>query len=409
MYQLPIVERKIVAKDTVEVVFDIRGRTCDFHPGQYISITLPDLIIQDEKGSHRDFSIASSPNNKKTLSIAFRISQSGFKQTLMHAPIGTKVDTECCYGAFTLSDESSRPLVFIAGGIGITPFLSFIRFAAEEKLPHTILLIYGNHDIETAAYLSELESLEKENPNFSMKKQFGPITKKLIEETVGTKVDPMWHIVGSPAMVRGVKSILSEMGVSRESIRFEEFPGYGKRAEDADNREGASAVAKRAIASEEGEAMLQALNKTAIVSETDLDGIITYVNDKFCEISKYGREELIGQNHRIIKSGSHPAAFYEELWKTISSGRVWRGEIRNKAKDGSYYWVESSIAPIFGKDGKITKYIAARFPITEKKKIEENLNAQIQEYEKMNALMIGRELKMVELKKRIAELEKGRT
>lgn len=405
MYQLPIIEKKMIAKDTMEVVFGMDGQSCDFKPGQYLSVVLPKLVFDDQKGNRRDFSIASSPNNKKSVSIAFRVSQSGFKQTLISLPLGTKVSVDCCYGVLTMPDSPSRPLVFIAGGIGITPFMSAIRYAAEEKLPHKISLIYGNRDPESAAYLKELEALEKENKNFYMKKEFGPITKDFIREVAEKLLSPLWHIVGSPSMVRGVKSILAEMGISGENIRFEEFPGYGKRAGDVDNMEGAGAVTRRAIASEESEAVLQALNKTAIVSETNLDGTITYTNDKFCEISKYKREELIGQNHRMLKSGFHSPEFYEDLWKTISSGKVWRGEIKNKAKDDSFYWVDASIAPIFAKDGKIAKYIAVRFPITEKKKFEENLKERMEESENMNKLMVGRELKMAELKEKLAQTE----
>lgn len=406
MRQLPIIERKIVAKDTIEVVFDISGQKCDFRPGQYLSIVIPKLLYPDPKGNRRDFSIASSPNNKKTLSIAFRVSQSGFKQTLMGLPIGTKVSVDCCYGVLALPEDSSRPLIFIAGGIGITPFLSSIRYAAEEKLPHKIILIYGNRDVESAAYLKELEVLEKKNPNFKMEKQLGPITGEFIKKTIGAEVRPLWYIVGSSGMVRGVKIILSGMNIPGENIRFEEFPGYGKRIGDKDNTEPPMSHSLASLwKSDDYESLLNTIGKMALIAETDTDGTIVYANDKFCEISKYSLDELIGQNHRILKSGFHPPALYEDLWKTISSGLVWRGEIKNKAKDGSFYWVDASIAPIFGKDGKIVKYIAVRFPITENKNFEEAVSAKAEELENMNKLMVGRELKMVELKEKLAQAE----
>lgn len=117
--------------------------------------------------------------------------------------------------------------------------------------------------------------------------------------------------------------------------------------------------------------MMRVLGRVAIVSETDASGNIIYVNDKFVEISKYGEEELIGQNSRILKSDIHSPSLYEDMWREISAGFAWRGEIKNKAKDGSYYWVDSSIVPIFDKDDKIVKYIAIQFPITDKKEIEE--------------------------------------
>ncbi|GEM_PF-2190338 len=116
-----------------------------------------------------------------------------------------------------------------------------------------------------------------------------------------------------------------------------------------------------------------ALNEAAIVSETDREGIITYANNRFCEISGYSREELIGQNHNLINSGHHSPSFFADMWATIYRGKVWKGEIKNKRKDGSFYWVDSTIAPIFDTDSKIVKYIAIRVDITELKEAEERL------------------------------------
>lgn len=124
------------------------------------------------------------------------------------------------------------------------------------------------------------------------------------------------------------------------------------------------------------ESYQEIMDDFAIVAKTDVHGTITYVNDLFCEISKFSREELIGQNHRIVNSGCHPKDFWKNIWGLITSGKSWRGEICNKAKDGSLYWVDTFISPLFDEEHHLEGFMAIRVDVTEQKKIEASLEME---------------------------------
>ncbi len=135
-----------------------------------------------------------------------------------------------------------------------------------------------------------------------------------------------------------------------------------------------------------------ALNSSSIVVITDLSGTITYVNDKFCEISKYSKQELLGQNQRIVNSGYHPKEFWVGMWRTIIKGHVWTDEIKNKAKDGSIYWVNTTIVPFLDDAGKPYKFMAIRADITERKLIDQQILSSIVSHQEKDREVFSEDL-----------------
>ncbi|MDE1925008.1 MAG: response regulator [Patescibacteria group bacterium] len=381
--QLPISKRREIARGVAEVTFEFDGNAFDFEPGQYVRIVLSELKAPDARGASRDFSIASLPNGKNIV-IVFRSDSkklSGFKQTLLSLPIGEKVTVLGPHGTLTLPSVPSIPLIFIAGGIGITAFASKIQYALANEQNRRITLLWSTSHPTQEPFLSELRQLaRKHKKNFTFLEIFGgrietKVLKKYVRKSDGEH--PLWQLAGPPDMVVSVRAMLADLKVKDVDISYEEYEGYGSspKPHHVDSAIASIKNLDKAahLSAPPFEGLLEVLDKTAIVSKTDADGTIVFVNDKFVEVSKYSREELIGQNHRILKSGHHPAEFYRELWHAISSGHIWRGEIKNRAKDGSYYWVDTSIAPIMGENGAPERYVSVRFVITDKKKAEEEL------------------------------------
>lgn len=210
-----------------------------FKAGQFLDMTLPDPPETDAEGNTRTFSIASAPH-EDTIMVATRMRDTAFKRVLKTMPLGTTVKIEGPSGDLTLHDNGERPAVFLAGGIGITPFRSIVFWAARERLPHRMFLFYSNRRPEDAPFLEELQALEKENPNYSliatmteMKKSHRPwqgestvINKDMLSKYLKSSPPPIYYIAGPPGMVKGVHAMLNQAGVKDADVRAEEFAGY---------------------------------------------------------------------------------------------------------------------------------------------------------------------------------------
>ena len=230
--------RKEVAERTIAFRFE-KPSGWTFKAGQFIDMTLLDPAETDSEGNTRGFSIASGPH-EETLMVATRMRDTAFKRVLKNIPIGTAVKIEGPSGDLTLPNNSKRAVVFLAGGIGITPFRSMLVRAAKEKLPHRIFLFYSNRRPEDAPFLEELQILKRENPNYKliasmteMEKshrhwngETGLINQEMLARHLKSAGARIYFIAGPPAMVKGLHEMLNEAGMDDDDIHTEEFAGY---------------------------------------------------------------------------------------------------------------------------------------------------------------------------------------
>ena len=230
--------RQEIAEGTMAFHFE-KPPGWTFEAGQSIDITLLAPSETDAEGNTRTFTIASAPYEKSVM-VATRIRDTAFKRVLRVMPVGTAVQMEGPAGDLTLHRDAARTAVFLSGGIGITPFRSIAFAAAKEHLPHRIFLFYSNRRPEDAAFLAELQTLAKENPNYKliasmtgMEKSHRPwhgetgmINKEMLARYLKDASSPVYYIAGPPGMVKGLHMMINKSGVDERDIRTEEFSGY---------------------------------------------------------------------------------------------------------------------------------------------------------------------------------------
>ena len=238
-FTVALKDKKLVSKGTKAFIFD-KSQSFQYAAGQHVRMTLIDPLKTDEKGNSRFLSMASSPTENR-LEFAMRMSNSTFKQTLDEMPIGSKVLIEKLvkspHGSFALPNDSSRPIVFLVGGIGIVPAFSIIKDATQRKLPHKIFLFYSNRTSIDAPYLSQLEKLTRLNPNFKLiatmtqadqgwKGETGYIDSSMLSKYLPSLDSPIYYIAGLTKMVRAMKALLKTIRVKESNIKAEEFSGF---------------------------------------------------------------------------------------------------------------------------------------------------------------------------------------
>jgi ferredoxin-NADP reductase len=237
-YQIGLKNRTDVAERTIAVHFK-KSAGFEFKAGQYVDVTLLNPPQMDSQGALRTFSIASAPY-EDDLVVATRVRESAFKKLFAALPPGSELKLEGPMGSFTLHKNPANAAVFLAGGIGITPFRSIVRQATKEKLPHQLYLFYSNRRPEDAPFLDELQDLSESNAHFifipsmtemekskvSWNGERGFIDREILVKHFCDLNGPIYYVAGPPAMVAAMREMLTKAGISEDDIRTEEFGGY---------------------------------------------------------------------------------------------------------------------------------------------------------------------------------------
>jgi PAS domain S-box-containing protein len=259
-----------------------------------------------------------------------------------------------------------------------------------EALPTCILIVPLLHNEEVVgaieiASFTEFEQYEQEFVSKLAETIAGSVSNvKVSERTKKLLHDSREQEESLRAQEEEIRQNMEEMQATQEEM--ERAQRAMKHALDTANEKEQEALRLQEEFEQEKNKIqaefntqLSIINATAIVSRTDLQGNITYVNDMFCEVAQYTREELIGKPHNIVRHDDMPPAAFEDLWRTISSGKIWTGQVKNKKKDGSYYWVQATISPILGENGKPIEYMAVRYLITDMMEQQMVLNQTLEE------------------------------
>jgi ferredoxin-NADP reductase len=232
-YQMTLVDRQRIARDTMAFWFDTNGARYEFRAGQHA-----DFVFGTASDNSHTFSLASSPRDREAIMIAMRMRQTPFKTALRAADLGTKFTVSRPRGSFTLHRDITRPAVFLAGGIGIAPIRSILQSATQERLPHKLYLFYSNREAADAAFMDELQSMAVQNPNFTLvltvtghktlawPYEKGHITCEMLTHYLLGLNGPVYYTAGPSGMVTGMTDLLVSSGVSPDDMRTEEFGDY---------------------------------------------------------------------------------------------------------------------------------------------------------------------------------------
>ena len=230
-------ERRPESADGMSFIFDLGGQPFEYLPGQYTFYELDELAFPDERGKRRHFTISSSPTEKGVIMFTTRLRGSGFKETLRQAPYGYELSVDAAEGSFVLPRGETRRHIFIAGGIGVTPYRSILRNAADTKTPINAQMLHLSRTPADIIFRRELEEIARQIPTFSYVSVFedpdegwkgerGVLTEALIRRYVAEPAKSLFWLSGSPEAVKAFKTLVRQVEVPEDSIRTDDFTGY---------------------------------------------------------------------------------------------------------------------------------------------------------------------------------------
>lgn len=394
VFDSKFLDKKEVGEGIFEVILEI-SEDFEFKPGQYVWVVLPELKYDDKKGERRAFSIISPNAEGGKIAVLFRRSESGYKKTFLGLKPGSELQVLGPFGsAYVVDVRLDKKINLIAGGVGVAPFLSLLRGHKSDFVGKNFRLIYVNSSDEMVAYLDELSEISKKT-GMIFNHFTGGVNDKIFDMQGVDFSKDFFFVCGPKGFVDTAYDILNRKGAGKERVHFEQYypdPDGNLREEDFMQIDGVKNV------------MLQAVKDSKNhVIVTDANGVIIFANKTAQKNTGFSFDEMRGQTPRLW-GGLMSVDFYHGLWNQKHASEGFDGELVNRRKNGEIYHVIAHISPIVNESDLVIGYIGTEEDITERLKLQNELQAKVEELEKFSDLTMGREIRMIELKDEVDTL-----
>ena len=361
-----VLKRTKVAENTIELRLKLE-EPFEFVPGQYVWLELQELLFPDPKGERRAMSITNLPNEEGEIVLLMRVSKSGFKRTIIKLKKGDEIFIHGPFGSsFLLPEDETVPLICVAGGTGISPFISLLRATIQEKRKTPFTILYADVSKKRIVFEDELRNAEKEQTNCKCIFSFENMQWKDFE-SIPNLQEATFFISGPKLFVYYVNTLLLENGIFKHQLIFEaEYPTseFSKPLQSAFlslEREDSNNL--QSLFNKESILMRAVEDSAEHVVVTDHEGRVVYANKQAEKLTGFSFEEMKVNTPRLW-GGLMSTDFYKQLWKLKLSGESIETEITNRRKDGTIYYTQAHIASIKDNNEQVIGFIAMESDIT---------------------------------------------